>query len=74
MYNNTAKSNWNVEDGYSFESNQRDFVDVIPARTSGVSYYHSLRLILHSLYDDYLGCDILGVKGGSFVVRITHYE
>jgi len=68
-YVNTEKSYWNLEDGYSFYVNQPNRIDMIPARTSGVTYNHRIRLMLHALEDDFLSCANLGVSGGSFLVR-----
>jgi len=68
-YVNTEKTYWNLEDGYSSYINQPVFVNVIPARTSGVSYNHRLRLMLQSSDDDFLSCADLGIEGGSFLVR-----
>jgi hypothetical protein len=70
-YVNAGKSNWNLDDGYSFYSKQHTIVDVTPARTSGVSYNHRLRLMLHTSDDDFLSCANLGIEKSRFVVRIT---
>lgn len=69
MYVNTEKTYWNLEDGYSSYTNQPILTHVIPARTSGVSYNHRLRLMLQSSNDDFLSCADLGIEGGSFLVR-----
>lgn len=68
-YINTEQTYWNLEDGYSYYINQPALVNVIPARTSGVSYNHRLRLMLESSDDDFLSCADLGIEGGSFLVR-----
>lgn len=74
-YVDTEKSNWNLDDGYSFYLNHQTIVDVTPSRTSGVSYYHRLRLVLHTLDDDFLSCANLGlgIDGGRFMVRNSIY-
>ncbi|XP_029346567.1 uncharacterized protein LOC115034291 [Acyrthosiphon pisum] len=45
---------------------------MIPSRTSGVSYNHRVRLMLHALEDDFLSCAYLGVKGGSFLITFSN--
>jgi hypothetical protein len=44
---------------------------VIPARTSGVTYNHRLKLTLHTLDGDFLSCANLGIEGGSFLVSFV---
>jgi len=67
-YIGTEKIRWNVEDGYSFLTDNDMLVDVTPARTGGISYYHRLRLMLHMFDDRFLGCHNSGMEDG-FVVR-----
>lgn len=74
MYVNTERSNWNLEDGYLFYANQPNLMDMIPSRTSGVSYNHRVKLMLHSLEDDFISCANLGIKGGSFLVSYILIE
>ncbi|XP_050060299.1 pickpocket protein 28-like [Aphis gossypii] len=71
-YVNTEKTYWNLEDGYSSYMNQPVLVNVIPARTSGVSYNHRLRLMLQSSDDDFLSCADLGIEGGSFLITFSN--
>ncbi|XP_060849633.1 pickpocket protein 28-like, partial [Rhopalosiphum padi] len=71
-YVNAGKSNWNLDDGYSFYSKQHTIVDVTPARTSGVSYNHRLRLMLHTSDDDFLSCANLGIEKGRFVITFSN--
>ncbi|XP_050060296.1 pickpocket protein 28-like isoform X3 [Aphis gossypii] len=72
-YVDTGKSNWNLENGYSFYTNQHDtIVDVTPARTNGVSYNHRLRLMLHNLDDEFLGCTNLGIGNGRFLITFSN--
>jgi len=49
-------------------------MDMIPSRTSGVSYNHRVKLMLHSLEDDFISCANLGIKGGSFLVSYILIE
>lgn len=70
-YVNTKRSYWNLENGYLFYENQPNLVDVIPFRTSGISYNHRVKLMLNALEDNFLSCANLGVNGGSFLVRYT---
>jgi len=43
-------------------------IDVTPARTGGISYYHRLRLMLHMFDDQFLGCPNNNIENG-FLVR-----
>jgi len=54
---------------------RQTIVEVTPSRTSGVSYYHRLRLALHTLDDEFLSCANLGldIDGGRFMVRNPIY-
>lgn len=63
----TIKSNWNLDDGYSLYLNNNVLLNVIPARTGGISYYHRLKLILHTLEDTFFSCPPLTTEG-SFLV------
>lgn len=67
-YVGTEKSNWNLDDGYALYLNDSMPVDVIPFRTGGNSYYHRLRLVMHSLDDKFLSCSNRYLVSG-FVVR-----
>lgn len=67
-YIDTEKIRWNVEDGYSFLTDNDMLVNVTPARTGGTSYYHRLRLMLHTVDEKFLSCPNLK-KESSFVVR-----
>lgn len=62
-YSNNITSSWNTDDGYSKFRNQSTLGDVWPARTSGVTYYHRLRLVVHSKIGDFLDCPISLVDG-----------
>lgn len=44
-------------------------MDEYPARTTGVSYYHRLKLRLHSLRDEFLSCPNRTFTDGFFLVR-----
>lgn len=71
MSNQTKSSIWNLDDGYTIHSNDNDIpFDVIPARTSGVSYYHRLILRLHILNKDFKSCPYGKITEGSFIVSI----
>ncbi|KAF0750068.1 pickpocket protein 28-like [Aphis craccivora] len=52
----TEKSNWNLDDGYPRNSENDLLVNLNPARTSGVSYYHRLRLMINMLDQEFLKC------------------
>jgi len=67
-YKPTEQSNWNLDDGYSLYLNNNVLLNVIPARTGGISYYHRLRLMLHTVDKQFLSCPNFNKKG-SFVVR-----
>ncbi|KAL4090753.1 hypothetical protein QTP88_025530 [Uroleucon formosanum] len=71
-YVNTKRSYWNLENGYSFYENQPNLMDVIPFRTSGVSYNHRVKLMLNALENNFLSCANLGVSGGSFLITFSN--
>lgn len=52
----TERSNWNLDDGYPRNSENDLLVNLNPARTSGVSYYHRLRLMINMLDQEFLRC------------------
>lgn len=52
----TEKSNWNLDDGYPPNSENNLLVNINPARTSGVSHYHRLRLMINTLDQEFFGC------------------
>lgn len=49
-----SKSKWNIDDGYPLKNGI--LLNILPGRTSGVSYYHRLRMILHTMEDDFISC------------------
>jgi len=52
----TEKSKWNIDDGYLHYLDKNILVNVVPARTSGVSYYHRLKLFLFLKDEEFVGC------------------
>lgn len=68
-YINTEKFRWNIEDGYSFLTENDILLNTIPARTGGISYYHRLRLMLHMYDGRFLECPY-GDAENHFMVRI----
>ncbi|XP_027844875.2 pickpocket protein 28-like [Aphis gossypii] len=52
----TERSNWNLDDGYPRNSENDLLVNINPARTSGVSYYHRFRLMINMLDQEFLSC------------------
>jgi hypothetical protein len=69
-YIDSEKTLWNLDDGYSSYSDTDLLIDVVPSRTSGVSYYHRLRLNLHTNTDEFLRCPQLNLRDGYFSVCI----
>lgn len=68
-FNLTKEPIWNLDDGYTIQYNDDDFpFDVIPARTSGVSYYHRLVLRLPIMNNDFQSCPNRNLIEGFFVV------
>lgn len=54
---NNIISNWNLDDGYSLNSdNGFMHSNNIPFRTGGISYYHRLRLKMHNFDKEFSGC------------------
>lgn len=69
-YLNTEKSKWTLDDGYSLLSDKNVLFNIIPARTSGVSYYHRLRLKLHTTENGFSVCPNTKFDEDFFLVRI----
>lgn len=59
-YSLTDKSEWSLDDGYKQTTENNLFLIVNPIRTTGVSYYHRLRVVVHSMEDDFLNCGDIG--------------
>lgn len=55
-YNYSETSKWNIDDGYSFYSDDDILIDSVPARTNGVSYYHRLKLFLFLNDAEFVNC------------------
>lgn len=66
----TEKSNWNLDDGYPQYLKNNILLNIYPIRTSGVSYYHRLKVILHTMDDEFIGCPNLNFSKGNFIVSI----
>lgn len=64
----TSKTNWNLDDGYQNNNGVHSTLNSSP--TSGVSYYHRLRMMLHTLGDDFIKCPNNFITN-SFLVRDT---
>lgn len=65
----TLHSKWTEDHGYNFYSHDNIQLDEIPARTSGISYYHRLVLRLHS-FSDFLGCPDHNYMEGFYIVSL----
>ncbi|VVC43318.1 Epithelial sodium channel [Cinara cedri] len=70
-------SKWNLDEGYSMYSGKDDLVSnhylVIPARTSGASYYHRFRMVLYSLQKDEIqSCPNTDLADGSFLITLAN--
>ncbi|XP_025415513.1 pickpocket protein 28-like [Sipha flava] len=71
-YIDSEKTLWNLDDGYSSYSDTDLLIDVVPSRTSGVSYYHRLRLNLHTNTDEFLRCPQLDLRDGYFSIALSN--
>lgn len=56
-YSVTDKTDWNLDDGYPQHLTNNLFLIVNPIRTTGVSYYHRLRVVIHSLENEFINCE-----------------
>ncbi|XP_022161246.1 pickpocket protein 28-like [Myzus persicae] len=64
----TEKSNWNLDDGYPPNSENDLLVNINPARTSGVSHYHRLRLTINILDQEFFSCS----SQSHFFITLSH--
>lgn len=72
-YLDTEKSKWTLDNGYSLFSDKDDLFSVTPARTSGVSYYHRLRLKLHTTENAFSVCPNNDFNEDFFLVCYVFY-
>ncbi|CAI6361039.1 unnamed protein product [Macrosiphum euphorbiae] len=71
-YLDTEKSKWTLDNGYSLFSDKDVLLSVTPARTSGVSYYHRLRLKLHTTENAFSVCPNNDFNEDFFLIMISN--
>ncbi|XP_029345801.1 pickpocket protein 28-like [Acyrthosiphon pisum] len=69
---NYQGSKWTFDDGYSLFSDKDVLFSITPARTSGVSYYHRLRLKLHTTENEFSACPNNDFNEDFFLVIISN--
>ncbi|KAL4090752.1 hypothetical protein QTP88_025529 [Uroleucon formosanum] len=67
-YIGIERSAWNLDDGYPPSSENDYLVNINPARTSGVSNYHRLRLMINTMDQEFLSCS----SGSFFFISLSH--
>ncbi|KAL5233284.1 hypothetical protein ACI65C_000694 [Semiaphis heraclei] len=66
------RSKWTLDVGYSLLSDENVLFNIIPARSNGVSYYHRLRLKLHTTENGFSICPNSKFDEDFFLVIISN--